>query len=356
MLLHALGDVLGYKNGEWEFNFGKKNATPELWEEFVNEFIQLGGINGIDISNWNISDDTILHEAVAKSMLKYDGVFDDKFINIVRKYFISAKDRMIRDDLLDKNRAAGITTMKSIEKFRYNIDERLEKYNPNGGGNGCAMRTLCIGLALHKESELDKLIEVSLLTSKMTHNSPIGYLAGVNAAYFASLAIRDVDIKKWGIMWVDLLSSDRIRKYIGCNNIDESNDYNVYMKYWKKYLELRFPDGKLYTARAQYNLSYRTRFYHENFTEPGKGGQLGASGYCAMIMAYDTLVDCGNNFERLIFYGILHIGDSDTIGSIAGGLYGCINGFGDVPERLINMIEDKDILIDLGEKMFEKYK
>ena len=35
MILHALGDTIGFKNGEWEFNFGKKNITLDMTLELV---------------------------------------------------------------------------------------------------------------------------------------------------------------------------------------------------------------------------------------------------------------------------------------------------------------------------------
>ena len=61
-----------------------------------------------------------------------------------------------------------------------------------------------------------------------------------------------------------------------------------------------------------------------------------------MIMAYDALLDCNGNWEKLIVYAILHIGDSDTIGAVAGGLYGAVYGFGDVPENM--KLKDKILL------------
>jgi len=68
-LLHALGDTIGYKNGDWEFNYGKKKLSNMYTLELVYEFIELGGVTGINLEGWNISDDTILHLAIARSFL-----------------------------------------------------------------------------------------------------------------------------------------------------------------------------------------------------------------------------------------------------------------------------------------------
>jgi ADP-ribosyl-[dinitrogen reductase] hydrolase len=74
-----------------------------------------------------------------------------------------------------------------------------------------------------------------------------------------------------------------------------------------------------------------------------------------MIMAYDALIDCDGLWEKLIFYAMLHPGDSDTVGAIAGGLYGILYGYGDVPEKMLCCIEEKDRLIKLGKKFYKKF-
>jgi ADP-ribosylglycohydrolase len=51
---------------------------------------------------------------------------------------------------------------------------------------------------------------------------------------------------------------------------------------------------------------------------------------------------------------MLHIGDSDTIGAIAGGLFGAMYGFKNVPEHMLKNIEKKDELIKLSEKLHKK--
>lgn len=54
-LLHALGDTIGFKNGEWEFNYFNKNADYRTTLEIVFDFISLGGITGIDLKEWTVS-------------------------------------------------------------------------------------------------------------------------------------------------------------------------------------------------------------------------------------------------------------------------------------------------------------
>jgi ADP-ribosylglycohydrolase len=222
------------------------------------------------------------------------------------------------------------------------------------GGNGTAMRNICIGLAFYSESDLDILIDFSIQSSQITHNSPLGFLAGFTSAYFASLAVREIELNKWVFMMLELLESDKIKKYIG-KSFDEQNDYNSYIRYWKKYIDTRFNGTKPIKTRSTSNMMFRIKYYYENFVKDSYADYTGSSGFCAMIMAYDALIDCDGKFEKLVYYSILNPGDSDTIGSIACGLYGIVYGFGDVPKNLLCCIETKDKLLKLGEKFYKKF-
>ena len=58
------------------------------------------------------------------------------------------------------------------------------------------------------------------------------------------------------------------------------------------------------------------RFSKRNPSNPGGC----ADDVC--ILAYDALLESGNNMEKLLVYSILHNGDSDTVGSIAFSWFG----------------------------------
>ena len=357
IVLHALGDTIGFKNGEWEFygpDIINDNLLPVL--ELVYQFIGLGGVNGINLQGWQVSDDTLLHIDITKSLLNTTNNIDDiikliinRFIKTKKKYFISNIDKNLKT-LLTHERAPGFTTMRSITALENN--EKI-KYDETSGGNGAAMRTLAVGLAYY--NNLDKLIEISIKTSKITHTSAIGYLAGLTSAYMVSLAIQNINIEKWPFMLIDLLESNKVIKYINMNNKSEVKDYQIYLDKWKKYIELRFDNYKPNRDIMYNNFLYRTKFYLNNFVDPVYSRVPGESGYGVTIMAYDSLLDSGPYWEKLIFYSMLHIGDTDTVGCIAAGLYGALYGFGDVPESNLKYLEFKDKLYNLGEKLYNKF-
>lgn len=354
-LLHALGDTIGFKNSDWEFNY-RKNYGLETVIEFVCEFIDLGGVNGIDLKDWLVSDDTLYHMATAKSLLKYEYKLDETFMLIVKNNYVKVHNKINEDEINGQlYRYPGVITNKYIHKFTETTDGRNLPYDQLTGGNGAAMRNLCIGLMFYKKDQIDELIEMSITLSKLTHNSAIGYLAGFTSAYFISLAIQKINIIKWVPMLIKILESNKIKKIIDKDNNEEFMDYVSYVGFWKKYYDTRFIDEKPIKIRATTNLIFRIKYYYENFVKDTFADYIGGSGYCAMIMAYDALLDCDGYWEKLIFYAMLHPGDSDTVGSIAGGLYGAVYGYGDVPEKMLCCIEMKEKLIKMGKKFYNKY-
>jgi ADP-ribosylarginine hydrolase len=370
MLLHALGDTIGFKNGDWEFNYYDKEKFEALdyVNELIYEFIDLGGVNGIDLTDWKVSDDTFFHIAMANALTYYneeDGV-SEKLILKVKECFLQEYERIekeVKGTYKDEegkkvkfDRYIGITTLQSISNFTKDHDARNTPYNDFAGGNGCAMRTLIIGACFYGEENRDTLIELSVKSSWITHNNAIGYLAGFNAALFTALAFENVPLKDWPYILIKYLKSNELKTFLSLNNLDQIYDHNLYIKYWQKYLDTKFDkDGNPLKIRANSNPMHRIRYYHDNFFRETESIQIGASGYLCMIMAFDSLLDCDGCWEKLIVYAMLHSGDSDTIGAVAGGLYGAVYGFGDVPVQMLKHIERKKEIEDLVSVLYKKF-
>lgn len=368
-VLHALADTIGFKNGEWEFNYFQSDITLNMTTELLYDFISLGGINGIDLKDWYVSDDTILNLAVAKgiyeSKLKSSSEFKNMIHNIEQEMII-AFNEMIKDKANGVDRYYGATTyryIKIINKTDGKDDGRTLPYDKNSGGNGAAMRSGPIGLIYYGEKNRDKLIKTSIEVAELTHNSPYGYLGALVVSLFTAYALEEIDINRWPLLLIDVLESNDVKSYINKNknnktitNItNEQEDYEKFINYWRKYIDTRFENGKPLQTRSHKNLIFRSRYYYENFTKDTQSIFIGESGFCATIMAYDALVDCDGFWEKLIIYSALHLGDGDTVGAIAGFWYGAKYGFGDVPDNNLKYLEFKDELIDIGTKYYKKY-
>lgn len=358
LILHALGDTIGFKNTEWEFNFSDNQSvvTLDYVNEMIYEFINLGGVNSIDLSDWRISDDTIFQLAVGQSMLKYRGDIDDQFIHRFKYNLSEALDSTEKDKQNGKTRVVGYMTKLSISHFTETHDARHELYSEKAGGNGCAMRNLVIGLCMYQESQIDELIDISVITSQTTHNNAFGYLAGFTTAYFTSLAIRQIDPLTWPYLLLEHLKSDKMVRFIKKTVSQETRDYMDYIMYWEKHLDNRFDNNRNFIPiRAFSNPMYRMKYYYDQFFVGTGALMLGDSGYLATIMAYDAFVDSEGVWEKLILYGMLHVGDSDTVGAIAAGFYGAYHGFGDVPSSMYAKLEMRDKIEELSQEIVKKY-
>jgi len=368
-LLHALGDTIGYNNSLWEFNLLNDNdmgssimSILKATIEIISDFISKGGISMIDLKGWNVSDDTLINYETARFILDCD--FDKD--NIVKEEdIIKLKNnlkKMYKQEKKNKiERGFGLMTATAILQWTDTQDQRHKSYNVNSGGNGCSMRTLPIGLRFYKDDDIDKLINSSIISSMITHNSPIGYLAGLASAYFVKLAINKVDINLWPFLLIELYESEKVKKYINKDDDNIYYDYRTTVRIWKKYVEMFFSDKKeklhLKTSSniivriktmIELNESIEYNIKHPTF-------MAGGNGPTSVIMAYDGLCDSDGNWEKLMYYTMLHGGDSDTVGAIAGGLYGIVYGYNNVPSRLLDNLEMKKELIEIGEKLYEKY-
>lgn len=370
MILHALGDTIGFKNGEWEFKQGGFDRTLEK----LYEFIDLGGINDISLKNWRISDDTILHIKTAISILQnFDNI--DKLGKILKKNYLDALQQFEKEGF--NYRYPGLATLNSLIRLRKGGAWDDTPYDISLGGAGAAMRNLCIGLAFYGEENRYKLIQISIESSRMTHNSAVGYLGGMASALFTALAIEGKQINEWPFILLDLFQTELIHKYIKASLRGEDTflkDYHIFVDKWNRYCEDKFDDKRQPIKRkSSRNLVYRGKYYSETFgfkliyknNEDFEGnksklkmhdpGFIGSGGDDSVIIAYDCLIDSEQNWEKLVIYSMLHIGDTDTTGAIAGGLYGALYGFNDVPMHLLDYLEDKENLIDIGKKLYKKY-
>ncbi len=362
MVLHAVGDTVGYKNSEWEF---KKGSYEKILEKLY-EFIDLGGVNYISLKGWCVSDDTIMHIQTASSILT-DFNSMNSLGKIFKDNFLHAYDQFIEEGL--RKRSPGITTMESLKILKNDGNWDSIPYNLFSGGSGASMRSLCIGLAYYGENNRDKLIQISIEASRMTNNSAVGFLGGFASALFTALAIEGKKINDWPFILLELITG-KVEKYIKSVSRDINyyeKDHHVFIEKWHRYIEDKFDDDRIPVIRkSNRNLVYRSKYYGETFgmvlptvkenvQYESRSDFIGSGGDDSVIIAYDCLIDAGINWEKLVIYSMLHMGDTDTTGAIAAGLYGTLYGIDAVPANFLEHLEYKDVLTDLGKKLYKKF-
>jgi len=224
------------------------------------------------------------------------------------------------------------------------------------------MRSSCIGLAFFGKKNREKLIEFAIETSRITHNSAVGYLGGLTSALFTALAIEKVPIKKWPFELMDIIESGLIEKYLKkTKGLKEYNkDKDQFISKWKVYIEDKFDDnGNIIIRKSSKNLIQRTVYYYKNFAFKTDNNYenmfIGSGGDDSVIIAYDALIDSGKNWEKLVIYAMLHMGDTDTTGCIAGSWYGAMYGLYDIPPQMITDLEYTKKIEKLGKDFYKKF-
>ena len=354
-ILHALGDTIGFRNGIWEFNYGSNYDDIKISNRMLYDFIALGGINHMSIKDWMVSDDTILHLAVAKALIEnYNDM--NELGNLFSKYFIEASHDNMEERLI------GITLKKNIKALEKGNKWDDNTYDFHEGGSGASMRSSCIGLAFHGKTNRKKLIKVAIESSRITHNSATGYLGGLVSALFTAYAIEGISINQWPYKLINLLESGIIEQYLkktrGYDTYER--DKETFINKWKLYISHKFKNGKPVKHKLSSDIIHRNVYYNRYYgfkpvNITGTNNNIGGGGDDSVIIAYDTLLDSGKNWEKLIVYSMLHFGDTDTTGCIAGSWYGALYGFEDAPMHMIKDIEYIDVIEEIAVSFYKKY-
>jgi len=360
LMIASYLETIGFKNSIWEFNYNiiVKNSTMYLkvWTYLLQHYMILGGSN-IDITGWDSSDDTILILATANACV--NGGKEENY----KEQYLSYLDK-----LKDKRRVPGVTTIESLSFLKHSDSSKL-KVNSNMGGNGAAMRTGPIGIVWYKN--IEKVIEESLIASKLTHNYYIGFLGGMVTALFTAFAMNNIPPWEWCDKLLELYYNNTIQKYYIIDNRHNIENLDNYFKYWKKYKEIRISkliyknttSNFIFTNdRTEFLLGFSPNSTIKNQLLSGKSFdeldnfdwfQIGASGLDSCIYAYDCLLSSMNTpgSVRLDFNNItyswdsfvslvaIHPGDNDTTAAIGGSWYGALLGYNGVDKNRMKQLE-----------------
>ena len=345
-------ETFGYFNAKWEFNYNNKIDTIKegiiMNYFFINQYTMLGGIEKIDITKLNSSDDTILLLATCEAVNNGGG--EKNYIKSYLKYY---------EQLKDEKRQSGLVTLSSLETIRLNKSINSIEYSTSHGGNGCAIRTAPIGLKYW--SDYDKVCEEALIASLVTHNYPMGYLGGIVSALFTAYAVKNINPFEWSKNLIKLHKENYfiklVSKYSKQNIEKEVNDYFLW---WDKYNELRLSKMKYRNLPIFINPNYKiqdlTNYTPVEYLTKMRGyNNMGANGLEAVILAYDNLllsanpdnkinanVDIDNpefNWYTLFFNNVFFFGDNDSIGAISGAWYGAFLGIDKFPLDKIKELE-----------------
>jgi ADP-ribosylarginine hydrolase len=376
IMLASYLDTIGFKNGEFEFKGNIKitslNDAASISYFIVYHYFILGGSKHMSLKNLVASDDTLLLLATTYAILNDGG--EQNYIKEYLRWF---------PIISENKRGIGIQTNKGLSYLKKNIDKKKNtylldlKFDKEMGGNGAAIRTATIGIKWH--NDIDKIIEESIVASRVTHNYYIGFLGGLVSAIFTSFAFNNISPWLWLDKLLEIYESNKIFNYIHTTNFKNTidNDIKDFFYFLYKYKEERL--NNIIKFRRTDDILYPDNVlrmmleYNQSLKKDISRGEnslisIGISGLDAVIFAYDCLllsivpepnysVNLNNptySWESLVFFGCLHIGDTDSTGVIIGAWYGALNGFeGFNKEKLIELEFYKE-LKEVSEKLYSQ--
>lgn len=359
IMLGSYFDTLGFKNGNWEFNFRTNTDSfqtyVKIWTDLLHNYMILGGPSSINLKDWNSSDDTILILATAQAVINGGG--EDNY----KKELVDMYDL-----LLDEKRVSGIVTIDSIKLLKRGATIKTLPSESNMGGNGAAIRTGPIGLKWYKN--IEKVIEESICASRLTHNYYLGFLGGMVVALFTAWAMNGIPAWKWPEELIKLYNNKTIHKYFPQNQNLE--DLDEFIGYWKRYQETRISklkyknslDSFIYGSdRAEYLMGYYPNAKIKSMVLSGQSlkklnwdwNRLGGTGLDSCIYALDCLlmsmqtlnsklIDLDNveySWDAFMTLVSIHPGDSDSTGAIGGTWFGALNGYGGFDKERTKQLE-----------------
>lgn len=338
MLLSGVGDALGYKNGQWEFN----NSGPAIHQELQ----QLGGLKNISVElpDWPVSDDTVLHLATAEALAT--GKAGEELLHEVAFQYVEGMKDM-------KGRMPGHSTIQGVQQLRPGQEGGYRvPYNPEAKGCGAAMRSMCIGLRYPRPDQLSSLIEVAVETGRMTHPHPTGFLGSVASALFTSYAVQRRPIITWGLGLLKEACpvAKTFVKSAGYAVTETKSGWDYFTQKWKWYLGLRgLSKG---TEPVTWPDQYGPEERDEAYTSFSLSGWGGGCGHDAPMIALDALLGAGSDWEELMSRAGFHGGDSDSTAAIACCCWGLLYGMDGVPQCNYRNLEYRGRLESVAQKLY----
>lgn len=225
----------------------------------------------------------------------------------------------IADELIlwldEPDLGAGATTRGAALNLRDGIP--WSKSGLNSKTCGSLMRVGILGLIFRHDP--DKLIKAASFSGRITHSHPAADAASVAGAYAVKLALDGVAPKE---MFLPLLRATE----------GISDEFTEALK-------------------GSYELA------HSNLSDEGALQKIGPGWYAdeTFALAYFCILRYPDDYKKAVQTAVNITGDSDSVGSVAGGILGARLGIEAVPISWVEALKEKEKLEEMVAPLLEKY-
>jgi ADP-ribosylglycohydrolase len=210
---------------------------------------------------------------------------------------------------------AGATTRSAALNLRDGIP--WSRSGINSKTCGSLMRVGILGFIFRNDPE--KLIKTASLSGRITHAHPTADAASVAGAYAVKLALDGIAPEE---MFLPILGATE----------GISDEFTEALK-------------------ASYELA------HSNLSDEEALQKLGQGWYAdeTFALAYFCILRYSDNYKKAVQTAVNITGDSDSVGSVAGGILGARLGIEAVPTSWVEALKEKDKLEEMVVPLLEKY-
>lgn len=309
----AIGDALGYP-----FEFLRTSINYDFFNQFLVEpsFYKIYQTKKQIIGHPPIaamfSDDTQMSLRLCAALEEYREGKCGKLTDCILKNFVK-----MLDDKTTSYRAPGRTCMTAIHSYdKTGLTEEARVKDSKGCGT--VMRAHVVPLFYN--SKLSECLKVSKIQSLTTHGHEEATVASQVMSGLIYCFINDMSIPET----ITLLHLHFKTNEIGSEIIRQLSR-----------MSLEKPTIPLMEVKDGVKLPIT--FYGQGWTAKE-----------ALLMGFYAFMDGGGDFKNTMRTAIVHDGDSDTVGAIAGALFGAYYNLQKIPLEFIKRVEGAEYISEIA--------
>jgi hypothetical protein len=281
-------------NDQKIYNFLETNTF--IYSSILSEY---GGLSQLKFNLNDIHYFTKLNEIVFDNINNFDKI-QNEFKKNIKDYLTSP----LKIDILNEN-TINILQLKGDHNKYYSL----------------LFIAVPFALKINNKNELiDKITKfISIFTKDIYH-----ILSAVIIGLFINYSINEIPIN----IWIDNIKKDLIKE-------------DKYLDFIKNYYDNNFRNGKFINNKIDNYILIRTKNFFDEYCNKNNK-ILTENPHEQVLLIYDTLIRSNDNWEKLIFNGMLNYNDNIGISLILGLIYEIIFSSSKINKNLLKRFSFKN--------------